>query len=330
MWVAKIFLFDYCLQLLLLPTFVLSVLRSSHHTVVTNSTSNDKFFDTWSTDGFLTKRLVAATETSNKERLSMHSKEQIRKDNHELLQLLRKRFQHILMVVCVNWKSPIDVLTIHDDLWRPIMKNRVYYGPFDKQFITAMNERGLQAVSRSDFEIKPEGTLAYRAVLDAMNRFPHFDGYLFKHDDIHVNITAMSAWNTSSIWASSAFSLYKIENFTHPQDGVGWMWFQHPRAGFNAIMNSLEGSKDFADQLTACTGSNDSWPVVWNDAIEITYCHCQYIVTYTYVRTTTYIFCFHFYNLQYYYYCCFYYQSLCFYYYYHLHYYYHYYYHYSI
>eukprot|EP01036_Dinobryon_divergens_P036939 gene36939-48196_t len=122
-----------------------------------------------------------------------------------------------------------------------------------------MNEKGLQAVSRSDYDVKPEGTLAYRAVLDAINRFPDFGGYLFKHDDIQINVTAMSSWNTSSIWASRGYN-EQIKNFTHPQDGVDW-WWPHPRAGLRAVMNSLQGSKKFADKLVSCTGRNDTWPV---------------------------------------------------------------------
>lgn len=207
---------------------------------------------------------------------SPHNSLKVMKEpNHELLRLVRKRFQHALMVVHVNWKSPVDVLIIHDNLWRPVMKNMVYYGPFDKQFIMEMNERGLQAVSRSDYEIKPEGTLAYRSLLDAMNRFPHFDGYFFKHDDLHINVTAMSSWNTTSMWASSAFFSYKIRNFNHPEDGLDW-WFPHSRSGLNAVVNSLQGSKEFADQLTACTGSNDTWPAVPAEVIYNVMQYCSY------------------------------------------------------
>jgi hypothetical protein len=216
---------------------------------------------------------------------SPHNSLKVMKEpNHELLRLVRKRFQHALMVVHVNWKSPVDVLIIHDNLWRPVMKNMVYYGPFDKQFIMEMNERGLQAVSRSDYEIKPEGTLAYRSLLDAMNRFPHFDGYFFKHDDLHINVTAMSSWNTTSMWASSGFFSYKIRNFNHPEDGLDW-WFHHSRAGLNAVVNSLQGSKEFADQLTACTGSNDTWPAV--PAEVILYNVMQYCSYYSYLLATT-------------------------------------------
>lgn len=169
-------------------------------------------------------------------------------------------FDRILMIVCVNWNSPIHVLISHEKLWKPVMKNTVYYGPFDQQSIIEMNLMGLQAVSRSDYEVKPEGTLAYRAALDAINRFPNFDGYLFKHDDIQINVTAMSLWNTSSLWAND-YLMYPIKNFSHPQDGVEW-WFDHPRSGLKAIMSSLQGSKDFADKLVACTGSNATWPAV--------------------------------------------------------------------
>ena len=170
-------------------------------------------------------------------------------------------FDHILMVVCVNWNSPIHLLIMHDNLWKPVMKNIVYYGPFTKMLIEQMHEKGLQAVSRSDNDVKPEGTLAYRAVLDAINRFPDFGGYLFKHDDIQINVTAMSTWNTSSIWSNGGCSLHQIPNFTHPHDGVGW-WWPHPRAGLQAVMNSLQGSKEFANKLVSCTGRNDTWPVV--------------------------------------------------------------------
>ena len=169
-------------------------------------------------------------------------------------------FNHILMIVCVNWNSPVDLLIMHDNLWKPVMKNIVYYGPFDKKLIEQMNENGLQAVSRSDHDVKPEGTLAYRAVLDAINRFPDFGGYLFKHDDVQINVTAMSSWNTSSIWASRGYN-DQIKNFSHPHDGVEW-WWPHPRAGLHAVMNSLHGSKEFADKLVSCTGRNDTWPAV--------------------------------------------------------------------
>ena len=170
-------------------------------------------------------------------------------------------FDHILMVVCVNWNSPIDLLIMHDNLWKPVMKNIVYYGPFTKMLIEQMHVKGLQAVSRSDNDVKPEGTLAYRAVLDAIDRFPDFGGYLFKHDDVQINVTAMSTWNTSSIWSSDKFFLNQIPNFTHPHDGVGW-WWRHPRAGLQAVMNSLQGSKEFAEKLVSCTGRNDTWPAV--------------------------------------------------------------------
>ena len=249
-----------------LSSLVLSLFRAFLVTASNNgSSSSDQSFDAWS-DGWSTrfKKLFTKKEKKQdktKQHVPLQNKTTYTKiRNQPNFELFRKRFQHVLMVVCVNWKSPIDVLIVHDDLWKSVMKNVVYYGPFDKQFVRDMNEKSLKAVSRSDYEVAPEGTLAYRAALDAINRFPHFDGYLFKHDDLHINVTAMSSWNISSVWASKSF-LYPIKNFTHPEDGAEW-WFNHPRAGLNAIMNSLEGNNEFADKLTACTGSNDTWPAV--------------------------------------------------------------------
>mmetsp|Transcript_7389 Transcript_7389/g.11019 ORF Transcript_7389/g.11019 Transcript_7389/m.11019 type:complete len:337 (-) Transcript_7389:77-1087(-) len=171
---------------------------------------------------------------------------------------LSEHFSRILMVVFMSWSPPDTILLAHDRLWRATFKHIVYYGPFNKDLVSEMKNRGIICIFRSDYDVKPEGTLGYRALMDAMHRFSHFDGYLFRHDDFYVNLVAMSRWNLSMIWSTSGNFLYPIENFTDISKGTNW-WWKHPRAGYTAVKNILEGNETIGKILTDCTGRNDTW-----------------------------------------------------------------------
>jgi len=171
---------------------------------------------------------------------------------------LSKHFNRILMVVVVSWSPSNHMLLAHDRLWRSTMKNIVYYGPFEKKFISDMKNRGIQCIFRSDYDVKPEGTLGYRALIDAMYRFSDFDGYLFRHDDFYINVIEMSKWNLSMIWSTSGHFLFPIKNFDDISKGTNW-WWSNPRAGYTAVKNILEGNVTINKILTECTGRNDTW-----------------------------------------------------------------------
>jgi hypothetical protein len=135
-------------------------------------------------------------------------------------------------------------------MWKPVMKHIVYYGPFKDSLLVNMTQHGLQGIYRSDLPLAPEGILQQKAAIDAMRRFPDYDGYLFRQDDFHLDIKAMSSWNLSSIWMSNGYKLDPVS---------GEAWWPNPKYGYNAALKVLNHSDSIRDTIFKNTGDKNMW-----------------------------------------------------------------------
>lgn len=131
------------------------------------------------------------------------------------------------------------------------MKNIVYYGPFNERVTAELSNEGLGFVS-----LQNPGSLQYRSALDAIQRFPSFNGYLFIHDDFLVDINSLFSWNLSTLWRSE-YTKVVLPDFNDESIKKGWWWDDD--VGLPAVMNVLSHSNYIYDAIVSCIGGNDTY-----------------------------------------------------------------------
>ena len=172
-------------------------------------------------------------------------------------------FDSTLLIVQINFDCPVHVILTHHHFWKPIMQHIVYYGPFHEELRFRLGSQGIASVHRRDPPNGIEGMFQYRSALDAMKKFPYFDGYLFLQDDFHIDINSVRSWNLSNLWKSSdhySTIIPNFQNLTAPKD---W-WWAHS-SGYEAVLKILKNSNQIYSDIVRCTGSNDTWTISKGD-----------------------------------------------------------------
>lgn len=77
------------------------------------------------------------------------------------------------------------------------------------------------------------GWYGYKVLADAMNKFPHYKGYLFTNDDCIIHPWNLNRYDDSKIWCVKPYQA-KLE-----KDGIiGWGW--HKNFAYHAISNAYD------------------------------------------------------------------------------------------
>lgn len=177
----------------------------------------------------------------------------------------RKRFQDILVIVKYNYKAPPGSVLLHLRMWNKVFLNQIIFVPWTVQEIGNFTERNLVGngnvtiVSKIDPEEIDTGYLAYEVVTSAMKSHPDVAGYLFVHDDLAMNVSALMDLDHEKVWQSD----YVGEGQCRDLD-EGWKnktndWWWDGEWGTDAIDQMLLNHTDIATEMKKSLGSNHIW-----------------------------------------------------------------------
>lgn len=175
----------------------------------------------------------------------------------------RKRFQNTVLVVKYNFKASPGPVLLHLHMWSKVFVNQLIYLPWEEAECAEFNAKNLQVNGSisviSKLEKDAVGFFAYEVVTLAMKSHPNYEGYLFAHDDMAMNISALidldmkSAWMSYWIGAGSCRDLEQgWRNNTH-----GWWW--DGQFGSPAIDAFLVNNTVIAAEMKNALGTNYKW-----------------------------------------------------------------------
>lgn len=175
----------------------------------------------------------------------------------------RNRFKNTLLVVKYNYKAPPGPVLLHIRMWSKVFVNQLIFLDWSETEIAEFTTKNLRdsrkiAVAYKQ-ESKPPGFYAYDVVSLAMKSHPHYEGYLFAHDDMAMNITALIDFDLSSSWQTEWESQCKdLDPFWNVTKN-GWWW--DGESGTRAIDKMLANSSNtvIANEMKVALGSNHYW-----------------------------------------------------------------------
>jgi hypothetical protein len=162
-----------------------------------------------------------------------------------------------------NYDVTEEFLMLHNKIWSPVFTNQIIFAPINEKKLVHLKKKlahklnALDIISSLD---DPRGLFAYKSALTSMIAYPNFDGYLFAHDDIVMNVSMLSSLNRTSVWFSKRLDL-RIEDFRgswHHRNHSEWHWLNEPW-GLDAMNEIVIHEMDVVKELRKCMGSEYKW-----------------------------------------------------------------------
>lgn len=179
----------------------------------------------------------------------------------------KKHFGSVLFIVKYNYHAPFELVILHSSFWSAIFEHQLILVPYDsttlQSAIDKIGNAGVELVSCLD---KDElGHFAYSSILVAMALHPHYEGYLYTHDDMALSITKLMGLDLKSYWItdynpSDAYntisptnldSIWNMRNHT-------WGWFNR-NVGIDAMQSAIDKNPSLRQSLVRCTGTERRW-----------------------------------------------------------------------
>ena len=176
----------------------------------------------------------------------------------------RKRFQDILVIVKYNYKAPPGSVLLHLRMWNKVFLNQIIFVPWTVQEIGNFTERNLVGngnvtiVSKIDDEFSL-GYIAYEVVTSAMKSHPDVAGYLFVHDDLAMNVSAMMDLDHEKVWQSDYIGEGQCRDLDEGWKNKTNDWWWDGEWGTDAIDQMLLNHTDIATEMKKSLGSNHIW-----------------------------------------------------------------------
>ena len=106
-------------------------------------------------------------------------------------------FKETLVIILYNFNPPIDVIINHYNTWKNLFANQLIIGHFDDIKQNSINIElrkhlsnntiNLHIASAIKYDTEP-GFMNYKILYYAINQLQYYNGYLFLHDDMAINI----------------------------------------------------------------------------------------------------------------------------------------------
>jgi hypothetical protein len=177
----------------------------------------------------------------------------------------RKRFQDILVVVKYNYKAPPGSVLLHLRMWNKVFLNQIIFVPWTVQEIGNFTERNhvgngnVTIVSKIDPVEIDTGYLAYEVVTSAMKSHPDVAGYLFVHDDLAMNVSALMDLDHEKVWQSDFIQREICRDLDEGWKNKTNYWWWDGEWGTDAIDQMLLNHTDIAAEMKESLGSNHIW-----------------------------------------------------------------------
>jgi hypothetical protein len=130
----------------------------------------------------------------------------------------KPQFNDILLLINYNYPH-YQTIDFIKELYSAYFPHIVFYGPHPHPQI--------------ELCIQEKGYYSYKAIAQAMQKFPNFKGYLFVHDDCIINPWNLTRFDPKKIWTPNCcLTVRKIESTWNiaSLDGITqeWYWWQKP------------------------------------------------------------------------------------------------------
>mmetsp|Transcript_719 Transcript_719/g.825 ORF Transcript_719/g.825 Transcript_719/m.825 type:complete len:310 (-) Transcript_719:210-1139(-) len=177
-----------------------------------------------------------------------------------------KRFQSTLMIVKYNYDAHFKEIISHYRLWSLAFVNQAIFLPWNSSQILLLREHiadnRTEIISQIDTEISlpwnshATGVLAYEVVVFSMISWPNFEGYLYAHDDMAMNVSSLIDMNLGKAWF---ISFSKLQEFNNGWQGkYDWPWWDTVY-GIAALNDVISSHKNIISILKKCVGSEYKW-----------------------------------------------------------------------
>lgn len=193
--------------------------------------------------------------------------------NSYTYQYARDYFNNTLLIVVYNFDPPIKTIVNHYNIWKSIFPNQLVVGHYNstKQSIINADVRihisnhtsNLYIASANTYDLE-NGFMNYKILYYAISQLKEYDGYLFLHDDMGININKILNLDRNKIWqetwtgyfgttpSRTAFTSVTWANKGH---GMDYPWFD-TKWGISAIDNLLNDNEQVKSILKTCSMNN--------------------------------------------------------------------------
>ena len=133
----------------------------------------------------------------------------------------------ILLIINYNFEH-YDSVPFLVELYKPYFPHIVFYGP-----------RGTDQVNFCDHF---KGCYSYKGIIDALQRYPGYAGYLWVHDDAVINPWMLDRFDKTKIWAPQlGFTDQPFNGIASLKDphSTSWCWWPMG-SGYEMLLRTYE------------------------------------------------------------------------------------------
>ncbi|GJJ75665.1 hypothetical protein EMPS_08023 [Entomortierella parvispora] len=146
----------------------------------------------------------------------------------------RERFKDILLVVNFNHPTYAAIKPFLF-MYGPYFPNIKFYGP-------KVPAELKDTVTENPYD---EGATGYRSLVDAMEKYPDYKGYLYTNDDTVLNVFQIATFDQDKVWKEVPSLEYAIHDLSKPRPEV---WHLNAPPGYGLFMwDKPETGKMYAD-----------------------------------------------------------------------------------
>ena len=187
----------------------------------------------------------------------------------------RQYFNKTLMIVAYNFKPPVKNIINHYNIWKDIFPNQFIVGHYDHieqniiinelRLHISNNTKNLHIASAIKYDLEP-GFLNYKILYYAISQLQEYDGYLFLHDDMAINMTKLLNLNldrkkiwqetwTGTLGTTPMKTSFDKVSWSNKGVNMGYPWF-NSKWGISAINKLIDSNHDIKSILKTCSGNN--------------------------------------------------------------------------
>ena len=194
--------------------------------------------------------------------------------------ILQEKFRNTLLVVSFNclpyndteYPSADEVLRAHHRIYGHLFADQMIYVPWEEEEMADFEEKNRNHYHLPGHFVRAEllddtgGLFGYKTMVHAIARMSGFGGYLYKRDDMVINMTGLVDLDANSIWAQGHMVMdlgYNMEN----ANSAGWGWAT--AYGMPAMREVMMENQDMARQIRMCMGAKWHYPSGFADFLYI-------------------------------------------------------------
>ena len=148
------------------------------------------------------------------------------------------KFKHILLIVKYNFNPTESQVLLYYKMWSRVFSHIHIvippYGHVSKLRSYLYNNTYSNVTVALSYG--PRGFFAYRSVFEAMLSYPHYQGYLFAHDDMAMNVSKLIHMNLH-IPAGNEYKPVSLEKSWNFRNNSWRHWNTYLPAMNNVIAN---------------------------------------------------------------------------------------------